>query len=200
MGKEEDDIENGAVEVKAEKTAKSNGGGLGLIPLLGIVFGALLIVILATRFVFLPYVVDNLSGEKKEKEEAKKEVKKAKEGPFAGVEKELIKYVETGRVTTNLLNSDKFIVVNLGLKFFARDKEAFKELFEGNEPKEGTLPPELMARIRGVLNQLLGSMTMTELQMKRGELVTIFKDNLNKVFSDNNLVLGEVYLNEFIIQ
>lgn len=201
MAKEENDIENDAAERKVEKPAKSDGSGLGLIPILGIVFGSLLIVILATRFLFLPYVVDNLGGEKKEKEEVKKEGSKVKEGPFAGIDRGLIKYVETGRITTNLLNSDKFIVINLGLKFFARDKETLNELFGGSSEKEiASLPPELMARIRGVLNQLLGSMTVAEIQLKRSELVPIFKDNLSKVFSDNNLVLGEVYLNEFIIQ
>jgi hypothetical protein len=97
------------------------------------------------------------------------------------------------------LNSDKFIVINLGLKFFARDKEVLNELFGGSS-ENTSLPPELMARIRGSLNQLLGSMTVTDIQLKRGELVPIFKDNLSKVFSENNLVLGEVYLNEFIIQ
>lgn len=199
MGKEEENIENSAAEHKVEKSVKSNDGRLGLVPILGIVFGSLLIVILATRFLFLPYVVNNLGGEKKEKEEVKKEGGKAKEGPFAGIDKELIKYAETGRVTTNLLNSDKFIVVNLGLKFFARDKEVLNELFGGSS-EGASLPPELMARIRGVLNQLLGSMTVTDIQLKRGELVQIFKDNLSKVFSENNLVLGEVYLNEFIIQ
>jgi hypothetical protein len=62
MAKEEDNIENGAAEHKVEKPVKSDGGRLGLIPILGIVFGSLLIVILATRFLFLPYVVVNLGG------------------------------------------------------------------------------------------------------------------------------------------
>ncbi len=188
-------------ELKTEETTpKKSSGGLGLIPILGIVFGSLLILILATRFLFLPYIVENLGGNKKDTTEAKKEESKTEtKGPFAGVDKKLIKFIETGRITTNPLNSDQFVVVNLGLRFYALNENAIKEFM--GEAKEGSsLPPDFMAQIRGKINQILGSLTVAELQQRRNQLANEFKDSLKTIFSNHELTLGEVYLQEFIIQ
>ncbi len=188
-------------ELKTEETTpKKSSGGLGLVPILGIVFGSLLILILATRFLFLPYIVENLGGNKNDTSETKKEeIKTATKGPFAGVEKQLIKFIETGRITTNPLNSDQFVVVNLGLRFYAQNENVLKEIF--GESKEGaTLPPDFMAQIRGKINQMLGSLTVTELQQRRNQFANEFKDSLKTIFANYELVLGEVFLQEFIIQ
>jgi flagellar basal body-associated protein FliL len=196
---ENENLESQETETKKEPKAS---GGLGLVPILAIVFGSLLILILATRFLFLPYIVENMGGggKKPESTEVKETEKKPEaKGPFAGVDKKLIKYIETGRITTNPLNSDQFVVVNLGLRFYATDEKILKELM--GEGKEGAgLPPEIMGQLRGKVNQILGSLTVAELQQRRNQLANEFKDSLKTIFSSHELVLGEVYLQEFIIQ
>lgn len=203
MAKKEEKLENNSGETITSEPTKPQSGGLGLVPILGIVFGSLLLLIIATRFLFLPYIVDSLKGYEKKEEVAKKEESnKTEEGPFSGVDKKLIRYVESGRITTNPFNSaDQFVVVNLGFKFFATEEEPLKEMF-GEKSGEGsaTFPPEFMGKIRSKVNHILGAMTISELQEKRLEIANIFKDSLKTIFSANHLILGEVFLQEFIIQ
>lgn len=189
--KEENELKNGEDIQSQETKEKKSSGNLGLVPILGIVFGSLIILILATRFLFLPYIVESMGGgSKKEDEKTKEEVK---------VDKKLVRFVETGRITTNPLNSDQFVVVNLALRFSARDEKTMKEVL--GEGGEGTgLPPEIMAPIRSKVNQILGSLTVTELQQRRNNLANEFKDSLKTIFLNHNLFLNEVFLQEFIIQ
>lgn len=196
---ENENLESQASESKKESKASA---GLGLIHILAIVFGSLLILILATRFLFLPYIVENMRGGERKTESAEtKETEKKTEtkGPFAGIDKKLIKYIETGRITTNPLNSDQFVVVNLGLRFYSTNEKVLKELI-GESEHGGNLPPEIMGQLRGKINQILGSLTVAELQQRRNQLANEFKDSLKTIFSNHELVLGEVYLQEFIIQ
>lgn len=203
MAKHSDEnVENGNQEQLGGPKPSRTFSGIQLVPLLGITFGVIIIIILATRFIFLPFILDNLKDGQKEEQSKKEEVKKLEKGPYAGIDKSLIKYVETGRITTNPLNSaEQFVVVNLGFKFYALNHEALKELF-GEKEVEGTMsfPPEFMARIRSKVNQILGSMTVTDLQQKRLDLGNLFRDSLKSVFSSHSLILGEVFLQEFIIQ
>lgn len=177
--------ENIQHETAKEKNASS---GLGLVPILGIVFGALIILILATRFLFLPYVVENLGGTKKDEPKTEE----------ISSDKELMKFVETGRITTNPLNSDQFVVVNLALRFSARDKKILEKVLAGAEG--GAMPTEIMAPIRSKINQVLGSLTVDQLQQRRNFLASELKDSLKAIFATHNLILNEVYLQEFIIQ
>ncbi|MEJ5287105.1 MAG: hypothetical protein CH6_1141 [Candidatus Kapaibacterium sp.] len=190
--KEENDVKNGEDTQSPQSKESKASGGVGLVPILGIVFGSLLILILATRFLFLPYIVQNIGGGEQKKEEKKEEKSTA--------DKKLIKYVETGRITTNPLNSDQFVVVNLAFKFSARDEKVLQEIF--GESKEGGagLPPEIMAPIRSKINQILGSLTVPQLQERRNTLAYEFKDSLKTIFAQHQLILNEVYLQEFIIQ
>lgn len=194
MAKKEEQEINDSENLQSQTTKEGKtSGNLGLIPILGIVFGSLLILIIATRFMFLPYIVENLGGEKKKAEEKPKEEVK--------IDKKLMKYIETGRITTNPLNSDQFVVVNLALKFSARDEKAMKEIFgEGGGEGGVILPPEIMAPMRSKINQVLGSMTVAELQQRRNNLAQEFKDSLKIIFSTHQLILNEVFLQEFIIQ
>lgn len=207
MAKKEEKLENNIGENITTEPTKPQTGGLGLVPILAIVSGYSLLLIIAliiaTRSLFLPYIVDSLrKDEKKEEVVTKVESNKSEEGPYSGIDKNLIKYVESGRITTNPFNSaDQFVVVNLGFKFFATKEETLKEIF-GEKGGEGTLifPPEFMGKIRSKVNQILGAMTVFELQQRRLEMANIFKDSLKTIFSANNLILGEVFLQEFIIQ
>lgn len=189
--KEENELKNGENSQSQETKEKKASGSLGLIPILGIVFGSLIILILATRFLFLPYIVESMGGGNKKAEEKTKEE--------VIIDKKLVRFIETGRITTNPLNSDQFVVVNLALRFSARDEKTMKEVLgEGGEA--AGLPPEIMAPIRSKVNQILGSLTVTELQQRRNNLANEFKDSLKAIFSAHQLILNEVFLQEFIIQ
>lgn len=175
------------IQHEAGKEQKASAK-LGLVPILGIVFGALIILILATRFLFLPYIVENIGGPKKEEPKM--------EESSAGME--LMKFAETGRITTNPLNSNQFVVVNLALRFSAREKKILEKVL--GEGEGGALPNEIMAPIRSKINQVLGSLTVDQLQQRRNILASEFKDSLKAIFATHNLILNEVYLQEFIIQ
>jgi len=189
--KEENELTNGEGNQQETPKQPKQSSGVGLVPILGIVFGALLLLIIATRFIFLPYIIENMGGGKKT-EEAPKETKVEN--------KNLIKFVETGRITTNPLNSDQFVVVNLAMKFSARDEKVFAELFGEKKEGEASLPNEIMAPVRSKINQILGSLTVAELQQRRNTLANEFKDSLKSIFAEHQLILNEVYLQEFIIQ
>ncbi|MGB9851876.1 MAG: flagellar basal body-associated FliL family protein [Candidatus Kapaibacteriota bacterium] len=189
--KEEETQSNGEVNQGTQAKEAKPSGGMGLVPILGIVFGALIILIIATRFLFLPYIVENLGGGQKKEEQKKEEVKP---------DKKLLKYVETGRITTNPLNSDQFVVVNLAFKFGARDEKVLEEIFGKGGEGAANLPPEIMAPIRSKINQILGSLTVAQLQERRNNLANDFKDSLKAIFSQHDLILNDVFLQEFIIQ
>jgi flagellar basal body-associated protein FliL len=189
--KEENELKNGEGNQQETPKQPKQSGGVGLVPILGIVFGALLLLIIATRFIFLPYIIENMGGGKKTEETSKEKEKE---------NKNLMKFVETGRITTNPLNSDQFVVVNLAMKFSARDEKVFAELFGEKKEGEASLPNEIMAPVRSKINQILGSLTVAELQQRRNTLANEFKDSLKSIFAEHQLILNEVYLQEFIIQ
>ncbi|MFN3307393.1 MAG: flagellar basal body-associated FliL family protein, partial [Candidatus Kapaibacteriota bacterium] len=64
----------------------------------------------------------------------------------------------------------------------------------------GGLPTEIMAPIRSKINQVLGSLTVEQLQQRRNILASELKDSLKAIFATHELILNEVYLQEFIIQ
>ncbi|MCX7879852.1 MAG: hypothetical protein N2517_04240 [Ignavibacteria bacterium] len=200
--KEANELENGGAPANEVKEEKKQSSSLGLIHILAIVGGSLLILILATRFIFLPYIREALELQDPTKQEAKmkEEESRKKLDPFADVDKKLIRFVQTGRITTNPLNSEQFVVVNLSFRFSAKDEKVLKEsVIEGGEGST-TLQPEIMGRIRGKINQMLGSSTVQDLQQQRTNLPLIFKDSLKHIFEYHELNLGEVFLEEFIIQ
>jgi hypothetical protein len=58
-----------------------------------------------------------------------------------------------------------------------------------------------LASVKGSVNNLLGSMTVQELQsIRRDSLQGIINSRLTQVFLSNKMVLKEAILQEFIIQ
>jgi flagellar basal body-associated protein FliL len=101
-----------------------------------------------------------------------------------------LKFVETGRITTNPKMSTKFVVINLGLEFKAKEEGSGEE----------NLSPKMMAKIKGVVNQVLGSYLVEELHAKRDSIGIILKNDLKITFNEENYLLKDVILQEFLIQ
>ncbi len=96
-------------------------------------------------------------------------------------------FKETGRITTNPKNSDRFVVVNLGIEF--KSKEKLEEL-----------EPALLAKIRGTINSTFANMTIDEIHSQRDSLNIIFQNNLKPIFQKEKKLISEVIIQEFIIQ
>lgn len=213
MAKDKDKTEekDGQEPIKPENEEKSkSSGGLKLPFVLGIIAGVLLVLILAVRFLFLPYIVGSLTseataGENKIEHQSKEDHSdsplKEELEVFKANEK-LSEFVQTGRITTNPRQSTQFVVADFGIIFFPKDEESLKELYPGGKKEEGnsSLPPSLSSRVRGIINSVLGSMSVEELQVKRDSIPEFVMANLKPFFKEKKLFIKEVILQEFIIQ
>ncbi len=113
--------------------------------------------------------------------------------------------LETGRITTNPKGeASVFVVVNFGMEFkkLDPDNEELKKIAgaEGEVDHENPIMKKLMATMRGKLNNMLASYTKDELLAKRGELPEMVKKELKPIFKEYELALGNVTIQEFIIQ
>jgi flagellar basal body-associated protein FliL len=203
---------NGQEPEKPVKKAKSLE--LKLPVVLGIIAAVLLILIVTVRFVFLPYIVHSLTPDVQAKESLhsestgseanKSDVKKNgnEELEIFKANEKLSQFVQTGRITTNPKQSTQYVVADFGIIFLPKDEESLKALHEGGgeESKGNGLPPKLSSRVKGIINSLLGSMTVEELQIKRDSVPLLVKANLKPFFKQQDLFVKEVILQEFIIQ
>lgn len=213
MAKEKGKTEekDGQEPVKPETEEKvKNSAGLKLPFVLGIIAGVLVILILAVRFLFLPYIVGSLTseataGESKTEGNSKSEIGnnplKEELDVFKANEK-LSEFFQTGRITTNPKGSTQFVVADFGIIFFPKDEESLKELYPEGKKEESSsaLPPSLSSRVRGIINSILGSMTAEELQIKRDSIPEYVMTNLKPFFREKKLFIKEIILQEFIIQ
>jgi flagellar basal body-associated protein FliL len=113
----------------------------------------------------------------------------------------------TGRITTNPKGSTKFVVVDLGLEFVVK-----KHLDEDGEEIEEEAPlhggdgtslfePKALARIKGGVTSMIGSMPLQELQtIERDTLKVMFFTRLKPILKKEEMFLRNVILQEFIIQ
>lgn len=183
------------------------GAAVGVLVI--IVLGVVLGVVVASKFFAPEHSADSGEGEGKAKKEKTVKAKDFDEdfdqegGHLAKLHDIIL--METGRITTNPKGAASvFVVVNFGMEFkkMDPDNEALKTLTD----KAGVLDmgnpvmKKLMARMRGVLNNMLASYTQEELLDKRTELPDLVKKEILPIFRDYQLSLGNVTLQEFIIQ
>lgn len=184
------------VRQEPEKPVVEKSGGMKLPVVIGIVAAALIVNVVLV-FAVIKFVLAPGQPTGKAQQETV-QTKKSEESEEGSKENDkLTKFIETGRLTTNPKASSEFVVVNLGFVFRANNEEALKTLGEGKEVK---LPATSMAKIKGIVNSVLGSYSSTELLTQRDSLAAIFKNSLKPVFKENQTVLKEVILQEFILQ
>ncbi len=199
---------------KKKEKKEGGGGGLSLPLIIGAAFGIIILIVVS---VIIGIVVankfmgghDSAEGEAKGKTE-QQAGKEKKEDPYSQEESYLSKlegvmFMETGRITTNPKNgSSMFVVVNLALEFkkMNEDSDELKAIAdkEGKLNIENPLVQKMVAKIKGKINQMIGSYTEAELQQNRPNLPEMFKKELKPVFKEFELMLGNVSIQEFIIQ
>lgn len=210
MAKEKKSEENQAQE--PQPFTKEKKAGLALPVVIGIIVGTILLVLLAVRFLILPYLVENINPEIqkiKAKQFAAENSKEEHKGDM-NLSPEFLekntKTMGTGRITTNPKNSTQFVVIDLATMYVPKDEDALKELSKegGKESKEGGgVPPAFtntMIQLKGLINRVLGSMTVEELQSRRDSLPSMFKKEFKHLFMEKKCYVRDVIIQEFLIQ
>ncbi len=186
------------IKVNKEPKEKKEQKPIKLPFIIGIIAGAVRLLVILGRFVFFPMIVHGVTAGSKD---SQKKYSSQKRGEFDGLDEKLAQLTSSGRITTNPRSSAQFVVVDLGITFIPKNEDVLKELKEskGKESKdlnESSLPPKLLARTKGVVNSVLGSFTVEELHIIRDSLPEIFRRNLKPVFREKDLYVKEVILQE----
>lgn len=202
MSTEFDAMDDGLQE--PENPIKKKKEGMSMPMMIGIGVGALVlnivIIIVLVKFVFNGN--SNTQNDKKgktshskasEEESSSSESNDEEKEFFENEEKR--KFLELGRITTNPKGANKFVVVSVGCVY--REKGEIKK--EDLKP-ESEFMRKLLAKSKSVIINEIGSTTVEEIQNKRPNLESIFRDRLKPVFKERQLFLREVIINEFILQ
>ncbi|MBI5324793.1 MAG: hypothetical protein HZB41_05895 [Ignavibacteriae bacterium] len=204
MAKEKEAEGTESQEKKTEEKPPKKPGEMGLMKMLIMVGGTVVVLFILLIVVYMVIIKPDLqkmaiNGEGKDKTE---EVKEAKDDDFKPEEikkEENERFMSTGRITTNPSMSTQFVVVDIGLDFYVNE-EQMKEI-KKEKPEESPLMLRPIASVKGTVNNLLGSMTVQELQsIRRDTLQGMINSKLTQVFLSNKMVLKEAILQEFIIQ
>ncbi len=201
MSTDFDSMDDGLQE--PELPVKKKKEGMSMPMMIGIGLGALVLNIVVIVVLF-KFVLNPNSGAKDEKkgkgghskvsEEEGSSEANDEEKEFFAVEKER-KFLELGRITTNPKASNKFLVVNIGC-IYKTGKDFEKE----NEKPESDYMKKLISKTKSVIINEIGSMSVEDIQAKRPNLESIFRDRLKPIFKDKQIFLREVIINEFILQ
>lgn len=185
-------------EEKNESPSTEKKKGLSLPILIAIIAGSVVILFVAIIFV-IRIMMSNLEESiisSSGKPPAEKVVEKEKKPESL----DKFEYLETGRITTNPLQSTQFVVVNLGV-FYKPEKSGDSE----EDSEEVKVDPavkvsRLNALIKHSVNSQIGDMDVMALQIPRDSLMTVFREKLKPSFKNEGFVLRDVILLEFIIQ
>lgn len=125
-----------------------------------------------------------------------------------------VRYMELGEIITNPKNSDKFVVIDIGVEFVAYgedgkvlvvhsegegDDHSGESVGGGNEAHKFFKHNDL-ARIKSVVNNVIWSNTVQELQNKRSEIPDMLMEDFEKIFKKEGLVIKNIIVLRFIIQ
>lgn len=113
-------------------------------------------------------------------------------------------FYETERITTNPLNSTKYVVIKLYLEYRAHPT-LIENLPDGDKKddklnKEGPYMTKIVANTKAIVIEEIGKMSETEILSNKEAL----KDNISKALKDlfykKKIFLREVNITEFIVQ
>lgn len=222
MAKEEKEQKQAEQQEKQiPEKPKKKTGGMSMPVLLGVIGGIVIfqavLIFLLFKFFIAPQqpvqegkTADNEKTEKvEESEEGHGEKNADWDYQEFTLDPKLVHTYETGRITTNPKNSDKFIIINLGIDYVVKNEEALEEIKEelaahsGGHEEEGA--PSLFThkkkiRIKGKINSILGSFSVDQLFAQRDSLPSIFKKGLSEVINNHQMKIREVIVQEFMIQ
>lgn len=205
-----------------EPPPKKKKKGLSLPLIIGISFAALLILIggtLGAVYLMVNNMMQHTNTEQtsdakhEEKDEEEENPEFNLEAKYAElqdvVERQTknIQFMELGEVITNPKNSNKFVVIDVGVEYVAYDEngEVIKT-GEGEEAVEESVSAEEffgkrdVAKVRSLINNVVWENTESELQNKRSELPDMLKEEFKEIFLENGAIIKDVVILRFIIQ
>jgi len=221
MAKEEKEQKQAEEQEKQiPEKPKKKSGGMSMPVLLGVIgaivmFQAVLIFLLFKFFISPQPTTAEGEHEKTEQTEHESESKdkpNAKDWKYDEftLDEKLVQLYETGRITTNPKNSDKFVIIDLAIIYIVKDQETLEEIHaekaaDGGGAHSGEEDHSLFShkqriRIKGTINNILGSYSDEELFSQRDSLPNIFKQGLAGIIDDHRMKVKEVIVQEFIIQ
>lgn len=113
-------------------------------------------------------------------------------------------FYETERITTNPLNSTKYVVMKLSLEYRVHPSliEALPASDVSNEKikTDGAYMTKIIAKTKSIVIQEVGSMSESEIQGNREKLVDNITTKLKELYWKKKIFLREVNITEFIMQ
>jgi flagellar basal body-associated protein FliL len=221
MAKEEKDQKQAEDQEKQiPEKPKKKSGGMSMPMLLGVIgaiviFQAVLIFLLFKYFIApqpTPAEGEHAKTEQTEHDGDDEDKPKAKDWKYDEftLDEKLVQLYETGRITTNPKNSDKFVIINLAILYIVKDQETLEEIKaekaaeggggEGEGEDNSLFSHKQRIRIKGTINNILGSYSDEQLFAQRDSLPSIFKRGLAGIIDDHRMKVKEVIVQEFIIQ
>jgi len=218
MAKEEKDQKQAEEQEKQiPEKPKKKSGGMSMPMLLGVigaivVFQAVLIFLLFKFFISpQPATLEGEQTKTEQSEADKQEDSKSKDWKYDEftLDEKLVQLYETGRITTNPKSSDQFVIVDLAILYIIRDQETLEEIHaekaeaggsHSGEEDHSLFTHKQRIRIKGTINNILGSYTSEQLFAQRDSLPSIFKKGLSVIINNHQMKVKEVIVQEFIIQ
>lgn len=113
-------------------------------------------------------------------------------------------FYETERITTNPLNSTKYIVMKLSLEYRVHPKllETLPSSDVNNKKlkTDGSYMTKVIAKTKSIVIEEVGSMSESEIQGNRAKLIENITTKLKELYWKKKIFLREVNITEFIMQ
>ncbi len=113
-------------------------------------------------------------------------------------------FYETERITTNPMNSTKYVVMKLSFEYRAHpsliENLPKDDKADDKVKKDGPYMTKIIAKTKSIVINEIGSMTETEIQSDRDRLIDNIQTKLKELFWKKKIFLREVNITEFIVQ
>ena len=113
-------------------------------------------------------------------------------------------FYETERITTNPLNSTKYVVMKLSFEYRAHPSliENLPDSDKANDKlkKDGPYMTKIIAKTKSIVIEEIGKMTETDIQSGRDKLLENIETRLKELYWKKKIFLREVNVTEFIVQ
>jgi len=113
-------------------------------------------------------------------------------------------YFETERITTNPLNSTKYVVIKLYLEYRAHpsliENLPDADIAEEKVKKDGPYMTKIIANTKAIVIDEIGKMTESDILSNKDQLKENISKALKELFYKKKIFLREVNITEFIVQ
>ena len=113
-------------------------------------------------------------------------------------------FYETERITTNPLNSTKYVVIKLSFEYRAHPTliENLPDADKANDKlkKDGPYMTKIIAKTKSIVIEEIGKMTETDIQSSRQKLLENIETRMKELYWKKKIFLRELNVTEFIVQ